>query len=59
MKALKMKEVKKELSEIGISIKFTEYEEYRVNFIGGREATAYYTTDLDDAIATGKAMVKK
>jgi len=26
--------------------------EYRVNLIGGREATAYYATDLQDAIDT-------
>jgi len=27
--------------------------EYRVNFKGGREETAYYTNDLDDAVTTG------
>lgn len=27
--------------------------EFRVNFRGGRESTAYYTDDLDDAYATG------
>jgi hypothetical protein len=26
--------------------------EYRVNFVGGSEATAYYTNDLEDAFAT-------
>ena len=32
-------------------------DEYRVNFReGGSEATAYYTTDLEDALATGEAM---
>jgi hypothetical protein len=30
--------------------------EYRVNFEGGTEDTAYYTNDLQDAIDTGKAM---
>lgn len=30
--------------------------EFRVNFRGGREATAYYTDDLDDAFATGCSM---
>jgi hypothetical protein len=30
--------------------------EYRVNFAGGKEATAYYTDDLDDAVGTGHAM---
>lgn len=30
--------------------------EYRVNFPGGKEATAYYTDDLSDAFATGVDM---
>lgn len=30
--------------------------EYRVNFAGGKEATAYYTNDLEDAFATGVTM---
>ena len=31
--------------------------EYRVNFRGGSEATAYYTNDAKDAIYTAWAMV--
>jgi hypothetical protein len=30
--------------------------EYRVNYAGGREETASYTSDLEDAINTGKHM---
>lgn len=30
--------------------------EYRVNFSGGREATAYYTNDLEDAVDTAFAL---
>jgi hypothetical protein len=30
--------------------------EFRVNFFGADEASAYYTIDLDDAIDTAKAM---
>lgn len=36
--------------------------EYRINFRaldGGREATAYYTSDADDAIATAHAMAAR
>ena len=33
--------------------------EYRVNFRGGTEATAYYTNDRDDAVATAKAMRRR
>lgn len=32
--------------------------EYRVNIVHGTEASAYYTDDVDDAMATGQAMVK-
>ena len=30
--------------------------EYRVNFRNGSEATAYYTNDIEDAIATACTM---
>jgi hypothetical protein len=33
--------------------------EYRVNFRNGREATAYYTTDLTDAVGTAIQMTVK
>jgi hypothetical protein len=32
--------------------------EFRVNFAHGHESTAYYTTDIEDALATGYAMAK-
>jgi hypothetical protein len=32
--------------------------EYRVNLRGAPEATAYYTDDLDDAVAAAKSMFK-
>lgn len=41
-----------------IAFRKTEYGEYRVNFRGGREATAYYTNDLADAVATAIIMHK-
>jgi hypothetical protein len=31
-------------------------DEWRVNYRGGAEATAYYTNDLADAVATGNLM---
>ena len=49
--------VKKELDGLGISIEKND-DEFIVNFKGGKEATAYYTNDLEDALGTGKAMVK-
>jgi hypothetical protein len=46
------------LSGIGVSLTHREGE-YRVNFKGGTEDTAYYTNDLKDAVGTGIEMVKR
>lgn len=46
------------LRELGLVIKRTDYGEYRVNYKGGDEGTAYYTDDLDDAVVTGQHMAK-
>ena len=51
-----MAEATAALREVGCTLRTVEGE-YRVNFLGGREATAYYTNDLTDAILTGRAMV--
>ena len=32
--------------------------EYRVNYRSGREATAYYTNDIDDAYGTGRKIAE-
>ena len=48
------------LADKGVTMRWDSWlEEYRVNFRYGREATAYYTTDLDDAVATGNRMAKE
>jgi hypothetical protein len=39
-----------------MTIRVTPDGQYRVNFLGGRESTAFYTLDLDDALETGLAM---
>jgi hypothetical protein len=44
-----------ELSRLGVTIA-SQPGEYRVNWRGGKEATAYYTDDLADALATGRGM---
>lgn len=55
---MKHKEVAKDLASRGMSFKKTEAGDYRVNFKGGKEATAYYTNHLGDAHATGTTMSK-
>lgn len=51
-----LEQVREELGRVGVTIRKRDGE-YRVNFRGGKEATAYYTTDLEDALQTGLAMV--
>lgn len=42
---------------LGMSATYShEWHEYRVNLPNGTEATAYYTEDASDAIATARAM---
>lgn len=59
-KKLTIAEVKRQLSpkNITVSSRYVHdlQREYRVNFVGGTEATAYYTEDLDDALETGMSM---
>jgi hypothetical protein len=50
------KDAKLELSKLGIVISKTEHGEFRVNFKGGSESSAYYTNDLGDAVGTGRLM---
>lgn len=54
---MKEREVEKELKAMGIRLtRLSNTNEYRVNFINGKEATAYYTDDLMDAAQSGYAM---
>jgi hypothetical protein len=48
--------VRARLRATGMTIRVTPDGQYRVNVLGGRESTAFYTLDLDDALETGLAM---
>lgn len=50
---------KKALRDLGMSLRRTQYGEWRVNFANGNESTAYYTDDIDDAYETGLAMAQE
>lgn len=54
------KQAKDALKAIGIAITFDqESEEYRVNYAKpDREASAYYTSDLDDAVGTAELVAR-
>ena len=56
---LTVADVKKELKDLGLTLTKSEDDEFVVNFAKGKEDTAYYTSDLEDALSTGKAMAKK
>ena len=36
----------------------SEFQEFRINFRGGMEATAHYTNDADDAIGSAQDMMQ-
>jgi hypothetical protein len=44
------------IRELGMTISRRPDGEYRVNYRGACEPTAYYTQDLDDAVGTAKEM---
>jgi len=52
---MELKTAKQELKPYRMSIRHTG-EDYRVNFDSGKEATAYYTDSIEDAVKTGKVM---
>jgi hypothetical protein len=55
-----IKQAKAELRPLGIALTKEPFGgEYRVNYWGGGESTAYYTNDREDAINTGKAMAAR
>jgi len=54
-----LKQAKAQLASIGVTVNKTVHGEYRVSVVGGTEASAYYATDLDEAVATGIAMAKR
>lgn len=56
--ALTLLQVRETLWPLGLRISKWDGE-YRVNFVRGDEATAYYTNDLEDALWTGLQMASR
>ena len=46
------------LRQYGITFRCRDGE-YRVNYLNGREETAYYTNDIEDAVSTGTVMARE
>lgn len=51
------KDVISKIRAMGLSVRCIDGE-YRVNYPGGAESTAYYTDDASDAVATARVMAK-
>lgn len=51
-------QAKASLRAVGVTIN-KRHGEYRVNLRGGREATAYYASDIEDALNTGLHMAQR
>lgn len=56
--SLTLATAKPAMAALGLTLRKTEYAEYRVNFRHGEEATAAYESTLADAIDTGLAMLQ-
>lgn len=55
---LTIRTVADELRRLGMAFQSAPGE-YRVNYRGGSDATAYFTEDLADALATGRQMAER
>ena len=52
-----LEEAKEKLRKVGMVLSKKDGE-YRVNFPNGKEETAYYTPDIEDAVATGEELAR-
>jgi len=53
-----VEEVKRAVRALDMTMRRDDGE-WRINFVGGDEATAYYTDDLEDALWTAFAMTRE
>lgn len=53
-----IKEAKALLAPLRMTLKKDDAGDYVVNFVGAPEATAYYASDLEDAVSTAREMAK-
>ena len=54
-----LQEAKSIARHLGLTLRKVCSGDYRVNFRDGNETTAYYTTNLEDAVKTLVAMARK
>lgn len=51
-----LRQARQIVKDLGMTLRVIDGEEYRVAYVPDREASAYYTNDLDDAVGTARAM---
>jgi hypothetical protein len=54
-----LQEAKSIARHLDLTLRKVRSGDYRVNFRDGNETTAYYTTDLEDAVNTAVEMARK
>jgi hypothetical protein len=54
-----LQEAKSIARHLGLNLRQLRWGNYRVNFRDGNETTAYYTTDLEDAVNTAVEMARR
>ena len=58
-RAMTHQEAKSIARHFGLTLRKVRSGYYRVNFLDGKECTAYYTDNLEEAVQTGIEMVRK
>jgi hypothetical protein len=56
---MKITDAKKQLKEVGVSLKKNEYDECEVRLSGAPKSQIYFTDDLQDAVDTGFATAQQ
>jgi hypothetical protein len=59
LKSMKITDPKKQLKEVGVTLKRNEYDGFEVRLSGAPKSQIYFTTDLQDAVDTGYAIAQE
>jgi hypothetical protein len=57
--AMTLQQAKSIARHLGLTLRMVHSGDYRVNFRDGKETTAYYTDNLEDAVKTAIEMARR